>query len=59
MASRGSAPKRVAISASIGISLFPDDAADAETLMKHADSAMYGAKQAGKNACRFFGPNSG
>jgi diguanylate cyclase (GGDEF)-like protein/PAS domain S-box-containing protein len=42
------------ISASIGISLFPDDAGDAATLMKHADSAMYTAKQAGKNSYRFF-----
>jgi diguanylate cyclase (GGDEF)-like protein len=42
------------ISASIGLSVFPDDAGDAATLMKHADSAMYAAKQAGKNAYRFF-----
>ena len=42
------------ISASMGISLFPEDAADAATLMKHADSAMYGAKQAGKNNFRFY-----
>jgi diguanylate cyclase (GGDEF)-like protein/PAS domain S-box-containing protein len=42
------------ISASIGISIYPDDAGDAATLMKHADTAMYGAKQAGKNAYRFF-----
>ena len=44
----------VRISASIGISLFPDDAGDAATLMKHADAAMYAAKQACKNALRFF-----
>jgi len=42
------------VTASIGLSLFPDDAPDANTLVKHADTAMYGAKQAGKNACRFF-----
>ncbi len=53
------AGQRVVISASIGISLFPDDAADAETLMKHADSAMYAAKQAGKNGYRFFGSRTG
>ena len=46
--------EEVSISASIGISVFPDDAADAATLMKHADTAMYAAKQAGKNAYRFF-----
>ncbi len=44
-----------AVSASIGISRFPDDAPDAGTLIKHADEAMYRAKQAGKNAYRFFG----
>ena len=42
------------MTASIGISLFPDDAADAAALMKHADIAMYAAKQAGKNTCRFY-----
>jgi diguanylate cyclase (GGDEF)-like protein/PAS domain S-box-containing protein len=38
---------------SIGVSLFPDDAPDVATLMKYADRAMYGAKQAGKNGLRF------
>jgi diguanylate cyclase (GGDEF)-like protein/PAS domain S-box-containing protein len=42
------------VTASIGISLFPDDAADATALVKHADIAMYAAKQAGKNTCRFY-----
>ena len=46
--------RQARISASIGISVYPDDAGDAATLMKHADSAMYSAKQAGKNAYRFF-----
>ena len=46
--------RQARISASIGISVFPDDAGDGATLMKHADSAMYSAKQAGKNAYRFF-----
>jgi diguanylate cyclase (GGDEF)-like protein/PAS domain S-box-containing protein len=46
--------KLASISGSIGISVFPDDAGDAVTLMKHADAAMYHAKQAGKNAYRFF-----
>jgi diguanylate cyclase (GGDEF)-like protein/PAS domain S-box-containing protein len=44
----------VRISASLGLSLFPDDAGDGATLIKHADAAMYAAKQAGKNAYRFF-----
>ena len=42
------------VTASIGISMFPDDAADAAALMKHADTAMYAAKQAGKNTYRFY-----
>jgi diguanylate cyclase (GGDEF)-like protein/PAS domain S-box-containing protein len=46
--------RSVRISVSIGASLFPDDAGDGATLVKHADAAMYAAKQAGKNAYRFF-----
>ncbi len=42
------------ISASIGLSMFPEDAADAGALMRNADSAMYRAKDHGKNAFRFF-----
>jgi diguanylate cyclase (GGDEF)-like protein len=45
---------QASVTASIGISIFPDDAADAAALMKHADIAMYAAKQAGKNTCRFY-----
>ena len=44
----------VTVTASIGITIHPDDAGDAETLMKYADTAMYGAKQAGRNTFRFF-----
>ena len=39
----------VTVSCSIGISKFPDNGSDAETLIKHADIAMYKAKQDGKN----------
>jgi diguanylate cyclase (GGDEF)-like protein len=49
-----SSTEQAQISASIGISLYPDDASDAAALMKHADMAMYSAKQAGKNALRFY-----
>ncbi|SMC58671.1 PAS domain S-box-containing protein/diguanylate cyclase (GGDEF) domain-containing protein [Desulfocicer vacuolatum DSM 3385] len=42
------------IGASIGISLFPDNAKDAHTLMQQADSAMYHAKKNGKGGYRFY-----
>jgi diguanylate cyclase (GGDEF)-like protein len=42
------------ISASMGISIFPDDATDSAALMKNADTAMYEAKQSGKNGFRFY-----
>jgi len=41
-------------SVSIGISLFPDDGGDFDTLLKKADTAMYRAKGAGRNGYRFF-----
>ena len=44
----------VAVTASIGISLHPDDATDTETLLKHADTAMHQAKQAGRDTFQFF-----
>ncbi|WP_329740534.1 EAL domain-containing protein [Dyella sp. A6] len=42
------------VTASIGISFFPKDAADAETLLKHADEAMYDAKGRGRNNYRVY-----
>ena len=45
---------QVTLTASIGITLYPNDADDAETLIKYADTAMYGAKQAGRDTYRFF-----
>ncbi|MEO0651456.1 MAG: EAL domain-containing protein [Planctomycetota bacterium] len=44
-------------SASIGISVFPADGHDIETLVKHADIAMYQAKEQGGGTHRFFLPN--
>lgn len=41
-------------SASIGIAMFPSDGEDFDTLLKKADTAMYGAKDDGRNTCRFF-----
>ena len=42
------------ISASIGVSLYPSDGEDATTLLKHADVAMYRAKELGKNTYQFY-----
>jgi diguanylate cyclase (GGDEF)-like protein/PAS domain S-box-containing protein len=42
------------ISASIGITFFPKDAGSADDLIRNADQAMYVAKNAGRNCCRFF-----
>ncbi|HEY8718395.1 EAL domain-containing response regulator [Pengzhenrongella sp.] len=44
----------VTVTASVGITLHPDDATDAETLIRYADTAMYKAKQAGRDTFRFF-----
>jgi diguanylate cyclase (GGDEF)-like protein/PAS domain S-box-containing protein len=43
-----------AITCSIGISLYPDDCAEASSLLKSADAAMYRAKAQGKNSFRFY-----
>jgi diguanylate cyclase (GGDEF)-like protein len=45
---------QITTGASIGIALYPDHGDDAETLLHHADQAMYQAKQQGKNTFRFF-----
>jgi diguanylate cyclase (GGDEF)-like protein/PAS domain S-box-containing protein len=42
------------VSCSIGVSLHPGDGMDADTLLKHADIAMYQAKEAGRNNYQFF-----
>jgi diguanylate cyclase (GGDEF)-like protein len=42
------------ITSSIGISLYPDHGADIDTILKNADSAMYQAKQAGRNQYQLY-----
>ena len=44
----------VFVSASIGVSLYPDDASDGDTLLKHADAAMYRAKDAGRDCYALY-----
>jgi diguanylate cyclase (GGDEF)-like protein/PAS domain S-box-containing protein len=56
-----SAPHRIDahelhISTSIGVSLYPSDGTDAETLIRNADTAMYQAKESGRKSYRFFEP---
>jgi diguanylate cyclase (GGDEF)-like protein len=46
--------RQVPMSASIGISLYPDNATDIDTLIQQADAAMYKAKRAGRSTYRFF-----
>lgn len=46
--------KRCNVGGSIGISLYPDGSKDPETLIKQADTAMYLAKQSGKNTYKFY-----
>ena len=42
------------VTGSLGITVFPDDGEDAETLLKNADTAMYKSKEGGRNTFRFF-----
>jgi len=47
---------QVYVSASVGITLYPNDADDATALLKHADQAMYLAKRRGRNGFSYFTP---
>ena len=44
------------ITASMGVSVYPEDGGDAETLIKNADTAMYQAKESGRQNCQLFKP---
>ncbi len=46
----------ISIGISLGVSLFPDDAADSSTLLQFADSALYHAKAEGRNNLQFYRP---
>jgi diguanylate cyclase (GGDEF)-like protein len=45
------------VTTSIGMSVYPEDGMDAETLIKNADTAMYHAKENGRQSYRFFKPD--
>jgi diguanylate cyclase (GGDEF)-like protein/PAS domain S-box-containing protein len=47
----------LSVTGSIGLSTYPDNGEDAETLIKNADTAMYHAKQQGRSTYRFFTPD--
>jgi len=49
----------VRLSASIGVTLFPQDSADSEQLLRHASQAMYRAKETGRNRHQWFDPEHG
>lgn len=46
--------REVDVGASLGLSLYPGDGGDIETLLRNADAAMYAAKAAGRNTFRFY-----
>ncbi|HEU0186294.1 MAG TPA: EAL domain-containing protein [Gallionellaceae bacterium] len=46
--------EKVYVSASLGITLYPNDATEVESLLKNADQAMYVAKGEGRNRCHYF-----
>lgn len=50
--------QKVVVSASVGVTLYPHDGSDADALLRHADQAMYVAKQAGRNRYHLFDPES-
>ncbi|HET9642773.1 MAG TPA: EAL domain-containing protein, partial [Burkholderiaceae bacterium] len=51
-----SGAEAVQVTASVGATVYPLDQSDADTLLRHADHAMYGAKQSGRNGYLFFDP---
>jgi len=51
--------RNLIVTSSIGISMFPDDGVDTSLLMKHADIAMYRAKEQGRNHFQFYSEDMG
>ena len=50
--------REAGITASVGVTIYPSDGQDPDTLLRHADQAMYAAKQLGKNRFHLFDPES-
>jgi diguanylate cyclase (GGDEF)-like protein/PAS domain S-box-containing protein len=48
--------RELIVTTSVGVSVYPDDSRDADTLIKHADVAMYRAKDEGRNSFQLFEP---
>jgi diguanylate cyclase (GGDEF)-like protein len=48
--------RELAITASIGAAVYPEDGRDVPTLLQHADTAMYDAKRSGRDNCRRYSP---
>ncbi|MEO5696487.1 MAG: EAL domain-containing protein, partial [Burkholderiaceae bacterium] len=48
--------RHVTVTTSVGIAIYPDDGSDGATLLKHADTAMYHAKQAGRDNAQAYRP---
>ena len=46
--------RELVVTTSIGVAIYPDDAQDATTLLKYADSAMYAAKAGGRDVCEYY-----
>ena len=49
--------KKLKVTTSIGVALFPEDGQDIDTLLKNADNAMYQAKLKGKNNFQLYSKN--
>lgn len=51
------AGRKIVMTTSVGISLFPQDGSNADELLKHADLALYQSKGSGRNVVHFFNPH--
>jgi diguanylate cyclase (GGDEF)-like protein/PAS domain S-box-containing protein len=49
--------REIVVTGSIGIAVYPEDGANVETLLKHADTAMYDAKGDGRDCSKFYNPD--